>query len=264
MLKEFFTFNTSFAAFFILLLGSLVGSFLNVVILRWPKGESFVSPRSHCPDCKTEIPFYLNIPIVSWLWLRGKSKCCGKKISFIYPFVEALTAFLFLVSYLKFGWTFTCLEMCVFLTLAIPCFFIDLEHYLLPDILTFPGMGLALLGSFYAPNRSFLSSISGLILGGGFFWLLSWLYEKTRKKEGMGFGDVKLMAWLGALGGLGSLGFIIFSSSFLGAFVGIFVIVFFKGTKDTALPFGPFLILSALAYYFFSSTITQIFGAFII
>jgi leader peptidase (prepilin peptidase)/N-methyltransferase len=198
------------------------------------------------------------------LWLKGKSKCCSKKISLIYPFVEALTASLFLASFLRFGWSFTCLEMCVFLTLAVPCFFIDLEHYLLPDILTFPGMGLALLGSFYSDGRTFLSSLLGLVLGGGFFWLLSWLYEKTRKKEGMGFGDVKLMAWLGALGGLSSLGFIIFASSFLGAFVGIFVIVFLKGTKDTALPFGPFLILSALAYYFFSEQVTHIFGSFIV
>ena len=238
---------------FFFILGSMIGSFLNVIIVRWPKEESFVSPRSHCPNCKQNIPFYLNVPIFAWIFLLGKSHCCKQPISILYPFVEFVTGALFLFTFWKFGWSIYTLELCVFLTLSIPCFFIDLKHYLLPDILTFPGMFLGLLGSFFSDTRTPMSAFLGFAVGGGFFWLLSWLYEKTRKKEGMGFGDVKLIAWLGALGGLGSVSFIIFVSSFLGAGVGIFVIAFFKGSKETALPFGPFLIFSGFLYYYFSS-----------
>jgi leader peptidase (prepilin peptidase)/N-methyltransferase len=163
-----------------------------------------------------------------------------------------------------FGLSFLTLELCIFLTLAIPCVFIDLKHYLLPDVLTFPGMFFALAGSFFSETRNPLSAIFGLIIGGGFFWLLSWLYEKTRKKEGMGFGDVKLLAWLGALGGVGSLSFIIFLSSFLGALVGVFLIVFFKGNKDTALPFGPFLIFAGFLYYYFSNDLIPYLQQFLV
>jgi len=241
----------------------MIGSFLNVIIIRWPKGQSFISPRSHCPQCKKNIPFYLNIPIFSWVFLHGKSQCCKKSISVFYPFVEFLTGALFVFTYWMFGWSFYTLEMCIFIALALPCVFIDLKHYLLPDILTFPGMFFGVLGSFFSEVRTPMSSVFGLIIGGGFFWLLSWLYEKTRKKEGMGFGDVKLIAWLGALGGVGSLSFIIFFSSLLGALVGIFMIIFFKGSRDTALPFGPFLIFTGFLHYYFSDSIVSYLKQFI-
>ena len=243
---------------FFFILGAMVGSFLNVIIIRWPRGESFVSPRSHCPQCKKSIPFYLNVPVFAWVFLCGKSQCCKKPISLLYPFVELLTGVLFVFTYWMFGWSFYTLEMCVFVALALPCVFIDLKHYLLPDILTFPGMFLGVIGSFFSEIRTPMSSVFGLILGGGFFWLLSWLYEKIRKKEGMGFGDVKLIAWLGALGGVWSLSFIVFVSSLLGALVGIFVIAFFKGSRDTALPFGPFLIFTGFLYYYFSDAISYL------
>ena len=249
---------------FFFFLGATVGSFLNIIIVRWPKGESFVSPRSHCLQCKKNIPIYFNVPILAWFILGGKSQCCKKPISALYPFVEFLTGALFLFTFWMFGMSFYTLEMCVFLTLAIPCVFIDLKHYLLPDIMTFPGMLFGVLGSFFSESRTPLSAIMGLVFGGGFFWFLSWLYEKTRKKEGMGFGDVKLIAWLGALGGANSLSFIIFLSSFLGAFVGVLVIVFFKGTRETALPFGPFLIFTGFLYYYFADKIIPYLGQFFI
>ena len=168
------------------------------------------------------------------------------------------------MTFWMFGWSFHTLEMCLFLTLALPCVFIDLKHFLLPDIMTFTGMFLGLLGSFFSEHRSPLSSLLGLVIGGGGSWFFCWFYEKTRKKEGMGFGDVKLIAWLGALGGLNSLGFILFASSFLGAIVGVFVIVFFKATRDTALPFGPFLISMGFVYYYFSQDIIPSLQRFII
>jgi len=249
---------------FFFILGSMIGSFLNVIIVRWPKDESFVSPRSHCPKCKKPIPFYLNVPIFTWVILKGRAKCCGEPISALYPFVEFTTGLLFLFTFWMFGWSFYTLELCIFLTLSIPCVFIDLKHFLLPDILTFPGMFFALVGSYFSDMRSVSSALIGLIVGGGFFWLLSWAYEKLRHKEGMGFGDVKLMAWLGALGGFSSLSFIIFISSFLGAIIGIFVILFFKGNKDTALPFGPFLIFAGFLYYYFSTSLAPLFSEYFI
>lgn len=238
-------------AFFIF--GALVGSFLNVIIYRWPREESFVFPRSKCDHCSKPIPFYLNIPIFAWVVLKGKTACCGKRLSFRHPCIEFLTGALFYFTFTKFGWSVQTAEYMIFISMALPCFFIDLDHFLLPDIFTFPGMALGLLGSFFSPTRTPMESILGLIMGGGSFWLISFFYEKYRKIEGMGFGDVKLIAWLGALGGLSSLFFIIMVSSFLGLAVGIFLILFKGGGRHTAIPFGPFLILAGFIYYYFSA-----------
>lgn len=239
--------------------GAVIGSFLNVVIYRWPREESVVAPRSKCTHCKALIPFYLNVPVFGWFILRGKTACCDKPLSFFYPFIEALTGALFVYTFYRFGLTFKTIELCLFITLALPCVFIDLKHFLLPDILTFPGMIFGVIGSFFAADRTPLSSLLGLILGGGSFWFLAWFYEKVRKKEGMGFGDVKLIAWLGALCGLAAVPFIVFVSSSLGALIGVVVILFFSGNRNTALPFGPFLILSAFVYlYFYDSFVVYL------
>ncbi len=243
--------------------GSLIGSFLNVVIYRWPREESFVSPRSKCPHCQAPIPFYLNIPVFSWLMLLGKAKCCGGGISFRYPLVEFLVGVLYSLTFYKFGWTYETLEYCLFLGMAVPCFFIDLEHYLLPDIFTIPGIFVGFAGSFLIPGRSSIDSFLGLVVGGGLFWFISWFYEKFRHKEGMGFGDVKLIAWLGSLGGLSAVPFIIGFSGLTGTAVGIFMILFKGGGRNTALPFGPFLISSAFLYFYFIEDLSKIFPYFI-
>ncbi len=232
------------------ILGAMIGSFCNVVIYRWPREESFVSPRSKCTTCKAPIPAYYNIPILGWLILRGKANCCGDKISFRYPFVEALTGFCFLLTYIYFGLSFQTFEICLFFSMAIPCFFIDLEHYLLPDIYTYPGIVFGIVGSFYSQTRTPLDSISGVLLGGGLLWFTAWAYEKARKMEGMGLGDVKLLAWLGALVGVSGLPFIIFISCLMGTAVGVFLMIVFKKGRLTAIPFGPFLISAALVYIF--------------
>ncbi len=240
-------------------LGSIIGSFLNVVIYRWPKGESFVTPRSKCPCCKTFIPIYLNIPIFSWFVLQGRAKCCGNKINPCYPLIEFLTGVFFAFTFYKFGFTFQTFEYCLFLAMAIACFFIDFKHYLLPDIFTISGIFVAFLGSFLSTTRTPLDSFLGLILGGGLFWLISWFYEKVRKKEGMGFGDVKLIAWLGALGGVKAVPFIIWVSGFTGTLVGIFLILFKGGSRNSVLPFGPFLITSAVLYFYFIQNLKELF-----
>jgi len=241
------------------LIGSLIGSFLNVVIYRWPREESVVSPRSKCPSCGEGIPWYLNVPVFAWIFLRGKAACCGANISWRYPLVEFLTGALFVLTFNLFGLSFQTFEYCLFVSMAVPCIFIDLEHYLLPDVLTLPGIVLGLLGSFISDTRTFLSAVFGVVFGGGLFWFMSWFYERYRNKEGMGFGDVKLLAWLGALGGVSSVFFIIFVSSLLGTVAGLYVIFFKGGSRNSGLPFGPFLIFAAFLYYFFGGHIQSAF-----
>ncbi|MGH1468025.1 MAG: prepilin peptidase [Bdellovibrionales bacterium] len=245
--------------FLFFVLGSMIGSFLNVVIYRWPREESFVTPRSKCPRCKAPIPIYLNIPILSWLMLLGKANCCGDKINMRYPLVEFLTGASFAFTFYKFGLTFETFEYCLFLGMAIPCFFIDLEHYLLPDIFTITGIFVGFAGSFMSLTRSPVDSFLGLFFGGGLFWFTAWFFEKVRKKEGLGFGDVKLIAWLGALGGLSSIPFILMASGFAGSLVGLFLVAFKGGTRNTALPFGPFLISSAVVYFYFLEDLQGLF-----
>lgn len=233
------------------MIGACFGSFANVVIYRWPQEKSFVTPRSTCPHCNKLIKFYENIPILSWVFLRGKCSGCKNRISIQYPLVELLTGLLFLGIYLHTGMTMTTLEMCIFTVAAIPCFFIDLKHMLLPDIFTISGIGIGLLGSALNPARSPLESVLGALLGGGAFYLLALFYKKYRGIDGMGGGDIKLIAWLGALMGVGSLTFIMLISSVTGSLFGFyFLFIKKKDSKTFALPFGPFLILAAYCYYF--------------
>lgn len=243
-------------------LGSVIGSFLNVVIYRWPREESVVTPRSKCPSCSVPIPAHFNVPIFSWVFLKGLSACCKTKISVRYPLVEFLTGTLFVLTYALFGLSFQTLEYCIFVAMAVPCVFIDLEHYLLPDVLTIPGMILGLAGSFLSDTRTFIGSLMGLLIGGGVFWFISWFYEKYRHKEGMGFGDVKLIAWLGALGGISSVLFVTLVSSLLGTAVGLFLISFKGGDRNTALPFGPFLLFAAFLYFYFGDLLKDLFPGF--
>lgn len=242
-----------YVSFFVV--GSLIGSFLNVVIYRWPREESVVSPRSKCPACEEGIPWYLNIPVFGWLLLRGKAACCGTGISARYPLVEFLTGALFALTFCLFGLSFQTFEYCLFVSMAVPCVFIDLDHYLLPDVLTLPGIVVGLLGSFLSDTRTPMGAIFGVLIGGGLFWFMSWFYERFRNKEGMGFGDVKLLAWLGALGGLSSVFFIVFVSSLLGTFAGLYVIAVKGGDRNSGLPFGPFLIFAAFLYFYFGKLI---------
>lgn len=244
-------------AFFIF--GAMLGSFLNVVIYRWPREESFISPRSKCTYCKSPIPFYLNVPVLAWFFLMGRAKCCAGPISFRYPLVEFLTGLSFALTYYKFGLSLETAEYCLFLFMAIPCFFIDLDHCLLPDIFTKPGILLGFLGSFFVQTRSPIDSFFGIVVGGGLFWFIGWFYKRYRGKEGMGFGDVKLIAWLGGLGGLSAVPFIIWVAGFAGALVGVFLMVFKGATKNAAIPFGPFLISAGLLYFYMIDDLREMF-----
>lgn len=233
--------------------GACFGSFANVVIYRWPREMSLIRPGSSCPHCQKKIKFYENIPILSWIFLRGKCSGCKGKISIEYPFVELITGLLFVAIFMKSGFTLTSLELFIFTAAAVPCFFIDYKHMFLPDIYTLPGIAIGVVGSFLNPELTTLySSISGAVLGGGFFYLTAMIYKKTRGMDGMGGGDIKLMAWLGALFGVQSLVPILMISSVTGTLVGTYIIFAKKkSSKNLAIPFGPFLIFAAYSYYFF-------------
>ncbi len=241
----------SFHLVMIFLMGACFGSFANVVIYRWPREESIVHPRSRCPQCASAIKFYQNIPIVSWVFLRGKCANCKTKISMRYPLVELLTAVLFAVCYLVSGLTLVTLNMCIFTALAVPCFFIDLKHMYLPDIMTIPGLIFALLISVFNTDPNLMDASIGVVFGGGILWTLAFAYKRWRGIDGMGGGDIKLLAWIGALLGFQSVSIILLISSIAGTFVGAyFLMIKNEDSKTFAIPFGPFLITATYIYYF--------------
>ena len=270
------------AYIFIFALGAIIGSFLNVVIHRVPNEESIVFPNSACPKCGNSIKFYDNIPVLSWLILGGKCRNCKEKISFRYPAVELLTAFLFILTFSQIGLTAFLPVALIFVTTIIALVFIDAEHMILPDVINFPLLAFALLVRLlfplfisaeffsdlnYAPLTfltsypvwlvSILGAILGGLVGGGFLWLVGFIWEKLRGVEAMGLGDVKMMFAVGALLGWRLTLLSIFLGAFSGAIIGMFVI-FRQKEKDfqAQIPFGIFLgIGSILALLFGESMI---------
>lgn len=241
-------------------LGAIVGSFLNVVILRLPDDkQSIVFPASHCPACHNSLAWYENIPLLSFLFLRGKCSSCHHKISFQYPVVELLMATLSVALYYRFGLSFTTFGFFIFCAALLVIIWIDLHHQIIPDAISLPGIAIGFLFSFINDFVSWQESLIGLIIGGGVLYLISLLYFLLRKQEGMGGGDIKLLAMLGAFLGFKSLPFIVFASSISGAIIGLAAILIQKKEKSTRIPFGPFLSLAALTYLFFRDTIHYIF-----
>lgn len=237
---------------FFFIYGSILGSFANVLIYRMQeKGALKLFEKSRCSHCLHPIPFYLNIPILSWFILRGICRHCGKSFSFRYPLVEFLMAFLFSTLFLTIGWKWFLLEALIFAFALIVASFIDWDQMILPDSFTLGGTLIGLLGAFLNPERSFMESLLGALAGGGILLLIALVYYGIRRKEGMGGGDVKMMAWIGSILGYQSLLFVIFFSCFLGSLVGFGIML--QGNKkglQTALPFGPYLAVASLAFIF--------------
>lgn len=237
------------------ILGALLGSFGNVVIYRLPLGKSVAFPRSQCQACGKTVPWYHNIPIFSWFVLKGRCFNCQAKFSIRYPFVELIMAVLFALLYQRFGLQWITLEYGIFLFGLIVVSFIDIDHFILPDIFTIGGMALGLIGAALNPEREFMDALWGVLMGGGFLWLIAYAYWILRKEEGMGGGDIKLLAWMGAILGWKAIPFIILVSSLSGSVVGILLMVKLKGNLKTAIPFGPYLVFGALLYLFADSEI---------
>jgi leader peptidase (prepilin peptidase) / N-methyltransferase len=225
----------------IVLFGLVWGSFLNVVIYRLPRGQSLIWPPSSCPQCRTRIKPFDNIPVFSFLLLGGKCRSCGSKISPVYPLVEALTALCFLLLHGPFGLSFHFFASCLFSSGLIALCFIDLRHQILPDEITLPGLALALVYSGFRPDLSLRQALVGAAAGAGFLLVIYTAYWLLRKKEGLGMGDVTMMLLVGAYLGWLKAFFTLLVGSFAGALVGVFLLSFRKKNLQFSLPFGTFL-----------------------
>ncbi|OFZ19047.1 MAG: peptidase A24 [Bdellovibrionales bacterium RBG_16_40_8] len=249
----------SVIGFYFFVFGACFGSFANVVIYRLPKGESIITPRSRCMACGQSIAWTDNIPIISWFLLRGRCRKCRASYSFRYPLVELIMASLFLGLYLKLGFSWLLLEYLVFTFGLVTVSFIDFDHMILPDVFTLSGIVLGLTGALINPERDFLSSLWGMLLGGGSLYAVAVIYSALRKQEGMGGGDIKLLAWIGALLGWTSVPFVVLSSSVIGSIVGSVSMIKKKDGLSHAIPFGPYLALGALLYIFCGKELSELY-----
>jgi leader peptidase (prepilin peptidase)/N-methyltransferase len=250
-----------------LIVGLVFGSFLNVVILRLPARASITRPRSHCPHCKKLIRWYDNIPLVSYLVLRGRCRSCRKRISPRYPLIEALSGAVSVLLYLKFGLTIEWAIFFAFSAALIVLGFIDLDHRILPDVITLNGIWIGIIASVYLAQPSPLisrlfrsagieganprivaltGSLLGAIVGGGLLWVVAEAYLRLRGIEGMGLGDVKMMAMVGTFLGAPLALLTIMIGSLLGSIVGLLFIRFANKTREYELPFGSFLSLAGI------------------
>lgn len=253
---------------FMFILGAIVGSFLNVCIVRMPHEKSVVRPRSHCVHCKNQLPWYDNIPFVSYILLKGRCRFCGQKISARYFFVELVTAVTFAGFYQYFGLTAL---LPAYLTMAagfIVATFVDFEHRIIPDEISVGGMIAGLLFSAFVPVlhgmntgteplilshlKSLGFSVLGVLAGGGSIYAMGILGDFLFKKESMGGGDVKLMAMVGAFLGWKLAILTFFLAPFFGAVYGVVEKI---RTKDTAIAYGPFLVAGALISLFWGDVI---------
>ncbi len=225
----------------VILFGLTWGSFLNVVIYRLPAGLSLVKPPSSCPSCHERIKPYDNIPVLSYLLLRGKCRHCGTRIPFSYVLVEVLTPAAFVVLYLHYSLNFFFFASCLFTSALIVLCFIDYRHKILPDKITFPGIVLALVYSFFRRDLPILQALLGSAVGAGFLLLIYGGYYLVRKKEGLGLGDVTMMIMVGAYLGWVKTLLTLILASFVGAFVGLAIIAVKKKDLQYMLPFGTFL-----------------------
>ncbi len=227
------------------ILGLSVGSFLNVCIHRLPLGESVAWPASRCTSCRRSLSWYENIPLLSWLVLRGRCRTCHAPISVVYPLVEVITALVFVGYYLWYDWTPLLAVRIVFGCAMIALFVIDLRHRILPNVITLPGILAGLGASVFLPP-GWLSALIGALVGGGVLLALAEGYYLLRRQEGLGMGDVKMLAMIGAFLGWPLMLMTLLFASFAGSAIGIGVIAAGRGTMKAALPFGTFLAVGAL------------------
>jgi len=226
--------------------GGIIGSFLNVCIYRLPLDRSLVWPSSACPLCARELSWYENIPVVSYLALRARCRTCGGRISVRYPSVEALAAAMFALAWWYYGPGPLLVSRLVFGCALIVLFAIDLEHHLLPNTITLPGIIVGFLSSFFT-EPGWVPSLIGILMGGGVLYLVAEAYYRVRHEEGLGMGDVKMLAMVGAFLGWQLTLVTLMLASLSGTIIGLLLIVTKRGGMKYALPFGTFLALGAAA-----------------
>ncbi len=232
----------------VFIFGLVIGSFLNVIICRIPKGESIIFPASHCTLCGKPIKWYDNIPIISFIVLRGKCRQCGNKISFIYPLVEISAAIIFTLFFIKFSLTFLFLKYLIFSSFLIALSVIDFSHYILPNSLTYPLSAVGFIFSFFLPPKV-LYAISAAAVASACLYLIGLAVGKSVSKEALGFGDVKLIFAITLFIGLKGIIFTLFFGSILGICASLLVL------KKRQIPFGPFLSMAALLYPFLGNMV---------
>ena len=241
---------------FALVLGAVIGSFLNVVILRLPDEEASIShPPSHCPQCQTPLHWYDNIPILSFVLLFGRCRACRRPISWQYPLVELAMALLSLALLRRFGFSLPFAIYFVFVAALLAVIFIDIRHQIIPDLISLPGIVIGFAASFANPFLSWQDAGIGLLVGGGVLYGVAAGYYLFTKRIGMGGGDIKLLAMIGAFLGWQSLPFVVLSSSVLGTVAGIGAMIKQRKGGKTMIPYGPFLAAGAMLYLFFSDRI---------
>lgn len=244
----------------VFIFGLCIGSFLNVVIYRVPRKISLVDPlRSFCPQCKTTLTWMDNIPVISWLLALGRCRYCKEPIPGQYPLVEALTGAAAVLTHLYWGLTPSGFIIFGLTSALIAITFIDFEHRIIPDLISKPGitlgfiLGIAVHFGFHVDRpltHGAADSLFGALAGAGFFWIIGWAYFVVTKEDGLGMGDVKLMAMTGAFLGIDSVAPTIFLGSLFGSVVGVLLIIIGRGNRKSEIPFGPWLSLAAILYAF--------------
>lgn len=241
-------------------LGAIIGSFLNVVIHRYPRQESIVFPPSHCPHCDARIRAYDNVPVLSFLWLRGRCRACGERIAWRYPLVELANGLFYLAIWQRTGPTTGFVAVAAIVSMILVLIYIDLDIQILPDVIDLPGLAIGLaigathMGALYPDlmlSATLLESVAGAAAGAGVLLAIGLTYKLVRKVEGMGLGDVKMMAMLGAVLGWEAMMPVLILASTAGAIAGGLLAIRHKDAMQMALPFGVFLGMAALVMLFF-------------
>ena len=245
------------------LIGLLIGSFLNVCIYRMPRKKSIVWPPSHCPACSASIHPFDNIPLVSYLWLRGRCRACRGRIPLKYPVVEAFNGLGYGLIVWNFGLAWPAVVYAALFSALLVAALIDLEHQIIPDAITLPGIALGLICAATVLPLALTDAVLGLLLGGGLLWALAAASPYVFGKEGMGGGDIKLLAMIGAFLGWKSTVLTIMIGALAGAVVGIALILLNIMRRDQYLPFGPFLVLGALISMFFQQELFAWYAGFL-
>ena len=247
----------------VFLFGALVGSFLNVCIYRLPREESIAWPASHCPTCLRAIAPYDNIPVISYVVLGGRCRACRAAISLRYPVVELANALGWVAIVAYFGWTPVSAAYAALFSSLLVITGTDLSHTIIPDSVTLPGIGVGLICAATILPVGFVNGVLGVLIGGGLLWSLAVVSPYLFGKEGMGGGDIKLLAMVGAFLGWRAALLTIMIGALTGSIVGVSLIVFKILRRDEYIPFGPFLALGALVALFFHQTVLDWYWGFL-
>lgn len=242
----------------IFFVGAAIGSFLNVCIYRIPLNKSIIRPGSACPWCGHNIRWFENIPIISFIFLKGRCSACNHSISLRYPLVETIMGCLSILLWQRFPLQADFFIYLAFCSAMVVIAFIDLDHMIIPDIISLPGIIIGFALSFVSHQINWQQSLLGILLGWGLFYAVAYLFYLVTKKEGLGGGDIKLLAMIGAFLGWQAIPFVIFLSAFIGAIIGIGALIYTKLSnkeRQDQIPYGPFLAGAAICYLFYGQII---------